>query len=243
MPQTLANRSALQSTKILPFTVWFRQSEEFHIIKREIFTQNAYYIEFESEQPVIIDAGAHIGLATLYFKKLYPNSKIWAIEPIKENFEILQMNVETNRLPDVHLFEAALSETGSETTLYFDATETAWLSTAGKEPGAWNHQQTSRSKTVPAMQLSQLISQINLPVDLLKLDIEGAELSVLKEAQSHLGKVKHIIMEYHPIKTQSLRQIVTLLENQGFLCEIWKDGKAISEQKSSGLVYIQASRK
>jgi hypothetical protein len=50
-------------------------------------------------------------------------------------------------------------------------------------------------------------------------------------------------MEYHPIKTQSLRQIVTLLENQGFLCEIWKDGKAISEQKSSGLVYIQASRK
>jgi len=222
--------------------VWFDQSEEFHTLKNEIFTQGVYYIELETESPVIIDAGAHIGLATLYFKKMYPKAKIWAIEPLIENFKILQKNCLENQLPDVELIQAALTDDGDKTTIHFDNTKLRWWSTAGREPGAWNHQQTTSSRVVPALQLSTLLAQIDEPIDLLKLDIEGNELSVLKEARSHLGKIRNMIIEFHPIETQKLSQLLLILENAGFSCELWKDGKSVLASKVKGLVYIQATK-
>lgn len=233
----------LQSTKLAPFTVWYSQSEEFHTLKQEIFTQDVYYTEFDSIEPVIIDAGAHIGLATLYFKRLYPKAKIWAVEPLFENYAILKRNMEENLLLDVELMNVALTESGGQTTLYFDNTPLKWWSTAGKENGAWNHQQESQSRQVPSIKLSDLISQINQPIDLIKMDIEGTELSVLKEAQSHLENVKNLIIEFHPIKTQSLSHLLTLLENCGFFWDLWQDGKAVSTDKLKGLVYVQATKK
>lgn len=230
----------MQSTKIPPFTVWFEQSEEFHLIKREIFTQGSYYVELDSAEPVIIDAGAHIGLATLYFKKMYPKSKIWAIEPLKENFRFLQKNIEENFLEDVTTIHAALTGSGDEMTLHLDATPLKWWSTAGHVAQGWNRQQQTQSRTVPAVQLSTLIQEIGTTIDFLKMDIEGSELDVLKEAQSHLGKIQQMMIEFHPIQTQSLRQLVTLLENCGFSYDLWQDGKAVSADRFKGLVLIHA---
>lgn len=232
----------MQSTKLAPFTVWFHQSGEFHTIKREIFGNGVYYTELATSKPVIIDAGAHIGLATLYFKKMYPDALIYAIEPLEENYKILQKNVFENQLQDIELINAALTDSGSRTIIHLDRSPIQWWSTAGREEGAWNHQQQTSSRQVPAIQLSDLLQRINQSVDLLKLDIEGSEQHVLKEARSYLGKVKNIIIEFHPIKTQSLRQILTILENAGFSVELWQDGKPISATKVRGLVYIHATK-
>jgi len=232
----------LHSTKLAPFTVWFSQSEEFHTLKQEIFTQDAYYTEFDTTEPVIIDAGAHIGLASLYFKKLYPKARIWAVEPLLETFTILKRNVEENVLLDVELMNAALTESGSQSTIYFDNTPLKWWSTAGRENGAWNHQQDSQSRQVPSVQLSSLIKRINAPIDLIKMDIEGNELVVLKEAQSDLENVKNMIIEFHPIKTQTLSHLLTLLDSSGFSWDLWQNGKAVSTDRLKGLVYIQATR-
>jgi len=238
-----SKKPTIQSTKLSPFTVWFSQSEEFHTLKQEIFTQDVYYSEFKTLEPVIIDAGAHIGLATLYFKKLYPKSKIWAIEPLIENYTILQKNISENILLDVEMINAALTEAGSEMTIYFDNTPLKWWSTAGRHNGAWNNQQVSQSREVPAIQLSSLITQINRPIDLIKMDIEGNELSVLKEARSHLENVQNMIIEYHPIKTQPLSQLLTLLENCGYSWDLWQDGKAVTTDKLKGLVYVHATKR
>lgn len=232
----------MQSTKLAPFTVWFNQSEEFHSIKREVFSQGAYYVELESAQPLIIDAGAHIGLATLYFKKMYPNAKIWSIEPLIENFKLLEKNVQENQLSDIVLIQAALTKSGAETTLYLDSTPLHWWSTAGKEPHGWNHQQTTTSRQVPATQLSQLLREIGQPIDLLKLDIEGSEQEVLVEAQPQLKNVHQMMIEYHPTETQSLSKILTFLENNSFSCDLWKDGKSVLADRAKGLLLIQATK-
>ncbi|MBW7955808.1 FkbM family methyltransferase [Patescibacteria group bacterium] len=233
----------MQSTQLSPFTVWYDNSEEFHTLKREIFTQGVYYLELEKPDPVIIDAGAHIGLATMYFKKMYPNAKIWSIEPLIENFTLLKKNIIENQLEDVQLIQAGLSANGEMMTLHFDSSPLHWWSTAGSQAEAWNHQQQTQSTEVPALQLSSLLREIAVPIDFLKMDIEGKELEVLKEAQSHLGQIKEMIIEYHPIKTQSLRHLLSLLENTGFSYQLWQDGHSVEETKTKGLVYVQAQQK
>jgi FkbM family methyltransferase len=233
----------MTSTHIGKLTVFFQQSEEFHTLKREIFTRDVYYLELDTPTPVIIDAGAHIGLATLYFKKIFPNSKIWAVEPIKENFKLLEKNIQENFFDDVTLIQAALTEEGQETTLYVDSSDLRWFSTAGGESGAWNNQQLTYPRKVPAVQLSALIEQIGQPIDLLKIDIEGAELSILKEALQFLNQVKNMIIEHHPIKANSLSDLLELLQNAGFAITLWKDGKEITPKRARGLVYVQATKK
>jgi len=70
-------------------------------VKSEIFTSDLYYFETENSTPFIIDAGAHIGLVTLYFKKNYPDSEIIAIEPNPESFEILENNMYENQIDGI----------------------------------------------------------------------------------------------------------------------------------------------
>jgi FkbM family methyltransferase len=57
-----------------------------------------------------LDCGANIGLATLFFKRLYPESEIHAFEPDPETFKMLRRNVEQNSLSYVYLYNVALSD-------------------------------------------------------------------------------------------------------------------------------------
>lgn len=231
----------MQSTHLGPFTVWFEHSEEFHSIKREVFSQHAYYVELNTVEPIIIDAGAHIGLATLYFKKTYPKSKIWSIEPIKSNFHLLKKNTEENALEDVTLIRAALTDHGDVLTLHQDVAPLGWNSTASRFSNAWNGQQITRPVEVPAIQLSKLLEEIEQPIDLLKMDIEGSELLVLQEAQHRLHQVKNIILEYHPRADQSYIALEDLLRKSGFSLETWQDGKEINPLKTRKLFTIHAT--
>ena len=58
----------------------------------QVWLNNEYDIPLKSEAEVIIDAGANIGLASLYFKDKYPKASIYAIEPEKGNFDQLVKN-------------------------------------------------------------------------------------------------------------------------------------------------------
>ena len=221
-----------------PFVVWYDQSEEYHHLKQEIFTHHVYYFETENPKPVIIDAGAHIGLSTLYFKKLFPDAQITAIEPHTKNFALLKKNVEENMLEDVILHKAALSTFSGETTLHADQSSLGWLSTVSINPNAWNGQQDTAPLTVPSLDLTSLLIR---PVDLLKLDIEGAEQEVLQAAGQALHNVKHLIIEFHPTKRQSLAKLNKFLSQQGFSVAVSQpdQGKTFAENRLS---FIEAIR-
>jgi FkbM family methyltransferase len=232
----------MQSTSLGKYTIWFNNSEEFHKIKSEIFSQGAYYVELENPEPIIIDAGAHIGLATLYFKKLYPKAKIWAIEPLPVNFQLLTKNIEENFLDDVECLNVALSDQSGEVILHEDASDEEWFSTASIQSGAWNRQQQTKPINVPGMKLSELLERIGQPIDFLKMDIEGSEFTVLKEAGQLLRQVRHMMIEFHPIQEQYLIEGVEMLKQFGFHSELWKDGHSVSAKRAKGLVYIEAKR-
>ncbi len=72
----------------------------------QVFIQQEYDFDISRAPKVIVDAGANIGLASIYFANKYPDAKIIAIEPEQSNFKLLEMNV--SPYPNVIPVQAAL---------------------------------------------------------------------------------------------------------------------------------------
>lgn len=200
----------LNSTRLQNFTVFYLAGDEFHHLKREIFTSDCYFFETKNPTPLIVDAGAHIGLSTLYFKYLFPNAQIIAIEPNPVTFEILEKNIFENQLEDVTTINSALFDGNiNEIPFFIDETKDQWFSTAGFLKGSWTSDQQTTEIKVPTITLAEVIHQ---SIDLLKMDIEGAETLVLKSGASVLPFIKQIMVEFHPHENQTPQELISLLE-------------------------------
>lgn len=227
------------SSRLQNFTIFYNNSEEYHHLKREIFTSNLYYFETSNPKPLIIDAGAHIGLSTLYFKKVYPGAQIIAIEPNPKSFEILEKNIFENQIDGVTTINAALSTAKGQEKLFLDSSDDEWHSTASFHKGSWAGTQKSSEIIVKTLTLSEFINQ---PVDFLKLDIEGSEQKVLTQAASNLKLVSEMHVEFHTHATQSLGKLVELLEKTHEV-ELFKGTQIVQLKKATGLVQIRARNK
>ncbi|HEX7018099.1 MAG TPA: FkbM family methyltransferase [Patescibacteria group bacterium] len=232
----------MQKSNLHGLAVFYEDQREFHSLKNEIFTQHTYYVEIENPQPVIIDAGAHIGLATLYFKKMFPGARVIAIEPHPANLKVLDLNVFENRLEEVTIVAGALVGTkeadGNQVVLHGDIGH-EWLSTTSVHKGAWTGDQQTQKLRVKSYELSQFLTE---PVDVLKMDIEGAEQEVLSAAKDQLPMINHLFVEFHPHPEQSLEKVVSLLENAGFRLTFSKKGKPVRQAEATGLVIIEGVR-
>jgi len=191
----------------------FVTHKTFIYLLSEVFDSDEYYFNTDSRQPLVLDCGANIGAATLYFKRLYPESRVICFEPFKLAYEALQKNVAVNSLTHVTTHNVALAASHGEANLFFNPKHLGSLSMS-LVPGRIRGE-TAQVRTVP---LSEFIDQ---PIDLLKMDIEGAEMIVLQEiAQSgKLKFVRQILLEYHhhiPDRPDEFSTVLRLLEENGF---------------------------
>jgi FkbM family methyltransferase len=150
----------------------------------EVISNREY--DFGYRDPlVIIDAGAHIGFASVWFAQMFPDATIIAIEMEPDNFELLVAN--TKRYPNVHPLHAALwSSTGR--VAVEDPGIGSWGFRAAEEPAG----------TVPAVTVSSVMKAFGLDhIDILKVDIEGAELRVFHESAAWIDKVDSVVAELH----------------------------------------------
>ncbi|WP_265823249.1 FkbM family methyltransferase [Geovibrio ferrireducens] len=183
---------------------------------REIFLEENYYFTSEKEAPFIIDGGANAGMALAYFKWLYPSSVITAFEPNPELFEICKENIESNGWKGITLHPYALSD--SEGTVQFTVYPAMPMGSgiAGRFSAL-----ESRTIDVQTVRLSRHMSEYT---DFLKLDIEGAEEAVCREAEDKLiENCGAGFIEYHydsETAENSLGSILHLLEDKGFEYEI-----------------------
>jgi FkbM family methyltransferase len=160
----------------------------------QVFINEDYDFLVETPPKVIVDAGANIGLASVYFANKYPGAKIIAIEPEKANFELLKRNVEPYR--NIIPIHSALWNR-SETIQLVDPGLGSWgfmtekANTSESTLGKFSH-------TVKAMTLDKIIADHQLnKIDILKIDIEGAEKEVFEDASSWIEKVEALIIELH----------------------------------------------
>lgn len=207
-------------------TFYYPNEYEFHKTYDDIFKGHQYYVEFDTLTPKIIDCGGHVGLATLYFKSLYPDADITVFEPHPNLLPYLHKNIEKNTLQSIKVIEKAVWKEDGTITLYTDPDEQApWLSTTSVIDHAWTMREQTKPIQVEAVRLS---SYINKPIDLLKIDIEGAETEVIKEIQPKLKFVKHLFIEFHANRLHRPEELVKILQNNGFELTVTFDHKEIS---------------
>jgi amino acid adenylation domain-containing protein/FkbM family methyltransferase len=227
---------------------------------QELF-ENCTYIRHGIElrdNACVVDAGANIGLFTLFVLDHSRDAHVYAFEPIKPIFETLKTNVELYS-KNVKLFPFGLSDrtTTASFTFYPHYSMMSGLSdyarpaddvevvkkyllnqqdegTEGASP-LWQHAdeflperfvgQTYQSQL---RTLSEVIRSEKLDlIDLLKIDVQRAELDVLNGIEEHdWQKIQQIVMEVHDAKGEAsegrLHEISALLEHRGF--------KVIAEQ-------------
>ena len=228
------------------FEIFGTDHKELKGIIKEIFTENSYYFETTKKNPTIVDVGAHVGVATLYFKYYFPQANILAIEPHPKAFSLLEKNISENRIENVTAIEAALGITNQEQTIYVDAEDT-WLSTTSSTNGAWDESQETYPIEVEGItldevvMLSQKMYNADL-IDLLKIDIEGAEIELLFANALALKKVDQCIVEFHPTRENGLKlkDFLTFMNKHGF---ILKSEIKTSPRKRNVLQLIHFVRK
>jgi FkbM family methyltransferase len=158
----------------------------------DIFIKQVYRFESPTPQPFIVDCGANIGMAVLFFKQLYPDSAVWAYEANPDAFALLQRNVAANKLEKVHLFNYVLSDQDGELDFYIPAT------TAGLN-GSLNPLIAKGAKQrMQGYRLSGLLP-FGRAVDFVKVDIEGAEFMVLTDISKsgRLNDIQQLVVELH----------------------------------------------
>lgn len=232
-PRTAGEASKRDGTGCLVehygFRFHCRNREEFERICQDVFAGNEYAFQTRNPAPLIIDAGAHVGAATHYFKQHYPAARVLAIEANPVTFALLQQNIAENRLTHVRARQAALAPQAGEITFFASATDEepgAWGDSAVRQP--WHEGEKMAIVIVPAVTLSSLLTE---PVDLLKLDIEGLETAVLEEASARLSQVRQIVLEFHGTRRNtgnSIARLTEVLRAAGFTPEVRQFGRVVT---------------
>ncbi len=173
----------------IPFA--FRPKSSDPGIMQQIFHNMDYAFNVPNFHPkLILDCGGNIGCAAVFFSNVYPNAQIYSIEPEKMNFKILTYN--TIFYDNIHCINSALWD--KETFIRIaDETVAAnaymTVETTPDDPQAF--------KTIT---VSKILAESGFDeIDLLKIDIEGAEKEVFgaPDVDEWLSKVKVLVIELH----------------------------------------------
>jgi FkbM family methyltransferase len=167
----------------------------------QIYVREVFGFETDDPAPRLIDGGANLGLVTRYWKQRYPAANVTAIEADPALCKRIRQNVPA----DVEIVQAALWTEIGEMHFQADGTDAGRLTSNGAHGVI----------TVPTVPLAQFLEE---PVALLKLDIEGAEVEVLRAAEPSLGNVERLALEFHSFEAepQHLHEMLALLERSGF---------------------------
>lgn len=227
--------STRRTQSFLGYKVHYLDPSFFHTNVFEVFLDEDYFFTSDEPTPVIVDCGSNVGLAVLYFKYRYPKAKILAFEPQPRVFETLRRNVEANGLADVTLFNAALTGTGQkEITIYHAAGVPGDMRATTVRGIADVRSQPLEAVVVDAIPLSSVLPE---RVDLLKIDVEGAEVEILKELGETLGRVRQLFLEIHcnsSSQGDTLTQVFGILEGAGFHCLVHSNlGPSLHDKRDS----------
>jgi FkbM family methyltransferase len=139
----------------------------------------------------VIDCGANIGLTTVLFKNMFPGARIIAVEPGSENFLMLQRNA--NGYDNIFPVRAGI---------WSRKTNLEVIDKYGAGDNGLIVQETDDVDGIPALTIQDIMNDYSLAhIDLLKVDIEGAEREIFnQDASGWLSRTKILLIELHDYK-------------------------------------------
>jgi FkbM family methyltransferase len=207
-------RRMAPETMVIDIPGWgkvpIRPNGQDHILLTQIFVHEEYRLRADKVRR-IVDLGANIGMATVYLNRLFPEAEIACVEPSPQNTPLLKQAIALNRIR-ASVFEAAIGPTEGSVDLF--------LSSEPYCTSVVNAINSVGVVRVPQVSMRHVMRQMGWDdIDLLKIDIEGAERSVLTENNSWLDKVRMVIGESHVDVGYSYAQLQRDLGEHGFVLE------------------------
>lgn len=172
----------------------------------QIFAQRFYDFDSSREDPLILDCGAHIGLASIYYCQRYPKARIRAFEADPAIAAMARRNLASAGRPEVEVAAKAV---------WIDDKGVCFQNSAD-DSGHVVNATDGGVIAVPSVRLRDLITAE--PVEMLKLDIEGAEFDVLADCDGHLAGVAKMVIEVHAVTPheRGLGAVLAILEHNGY---------------------------
>ncbi len=222
-PEFIADTD-VESLRILPEGVFVRsrsqQIELFvdprdqHLVPCTLMNFRAYEtLETEflkaitQENDVVLDIGANCGWYSLALARHCPTARIYAFEPIPHTYDILQRNILHNGLHNIEAHRLAFSNVQAELEfLYTPHCSGATSQVLAGQPGT---PESLQKVSCPATTLDSFCVQHGLAPQVVKCDVEGAELMVIEGGEAMLARHKPVILiellrkwarqfDYHP---------------------------------------------
>ena len=168
--------------------IYLRSNKEDRQAFEDVFVKQIYKLKINLTPKIIIDGGAHIGCASLFFVNRYPDAKIFAIEPARSNLELLKKN--TAMYPQIEVMHGGIWYRKSQVRIKNPLAKSAAFTlteTTGKTEDA-----------VEGYTIRDICAIQNLQyIDILKLDIEGSEKELFSDYEGWLDRVGVVIAELH----------------------------------------------
>lgn len=185
---------------------------------------------------VFFDIGANIGWYSLNAAKIYPDLKVFAFEPIPKTFNYLKENIKMNGLKNVKSFNFGFSDSNKDVFFYYYQEGSG---NASEKPLSKNKNQIK----IPCKlkKLDDFSNNRNYKINVIKCDVEGAELTVFKGALKTLSNDKPIVFSellrkwsrffgYNP------NAVISLFNSLNYRCFYIKDTRLYQIKKINGVI-------
>jgi FkbM family methyltransferase len=156
------------------------------------FNELRYLHSYFKPEMVFVDVGANQGEFSLFAAKRLPTGKVYAFEPVGDFFSMLKENISLNKFANIEPWKLGLSDKAGSFPIYFDSDHKN------------QNEGIASLFALPDQQVKETIETITLDsfcsnnqitkVDVIKIDVEGAEFQVLKGSEQVLRNSKPLLM-------------------------------------------------
>ncbi len=174
---------------------------------------------------LLLDIGANLGWYSVLFDRLGEGrARVFSFEPDPQNYRLLERNLSLNDARSVTALSTGLSSRDDQATLYRYSEKNLGKHSMLRLPDL------DDGIAVETQRLDTLLAERNLasaPIKLIKLDVEGYELEVLRGAKQALERTELVVMEYSPryYSTYEAERIRRVLTSAGFSAQIFERGE------------------
>lgn len=185
---------------------------------QEIYINKVYEPYLEGKKDLtILDIGANIGMTSMYFSQFA--SHVYSLEPSKKHSETFLKNMKDNNIENVTLIQKALSHKNGTAKFYHPENQTMYSLNERVNV-------TGEFEEVTTITLDQLLIETKLNhIDLMKIDVEGAELEILcSEGFAKVAdKIDVIVGEWHSFSNANVNIMIASLRDKGYKFD-WTQG-------------------